>query len=45
MLIIKSMAKIKRLGLERPSFIKKLENVTKQLLVEEELLKNEVEKR
>ena len=37
--------KSKRLGLEKdPSFIKKLENVTKQLLVER-LLKNEVEKK
>ena len=37
--------KSKRLGLEKdPSFIKKLENVTKQLLVEK-LLKNEVEKK
>ena len=37
--------KSKRLGLEKdPSFIKKLENVTKQLLVEK-LLKNEVERK
>ena len=37
--------KSKRLGLEKdPSFVKKLANVTKQLLVEK-LLKNEVERK
>ena len=44
MLLIKSYGKSKRLCLEKTDFVKKLENITKQLLVEK-LLKDEVEKK